>query len=230
MSTAQTLNGAFAAVSNLDPGPARGAFVFDTPFADLNLAVATQSGANISIAPNFNFYADNPGDAFWRDNGGAGPGGNKWVDMSAFENTLVLGTGTMSEQTFTACVNSNTLASGYTTTAFIRVFAEDYSALFGEVTAPATGSIELSIPLAGDVNVQVQKGFLTSGPNANPADAATVGTVEVTVGAACAAAAPAAGSGGPVSNVPVLPIWALVLLAGVVGLFGARTAAGRKRG
>lgn len=223
---AQSIDGAFFAVSELTNG-AKGSFVFGSGFGELPKAVALVSGSNVTLAPNFSLYEENPDDGFWRDNGGAGPGGNKWVEMSVFGTETIAASGSESTQTFTGCANSNTLASPYTSIAFIRVFSEDFSQLFGEVTAGTGGTFDLSIPLAGDVTVQVQKGFQTSGPNANPADAAALGTVNITIGAPCAASGP--GGGAVATKIPVLPIWAMALLVGVLGLVGARVAGKRFR-
>ena len=224
--TAQTLDTGYQIAYNL-VGGAKDSEVYQTGWDDINLLKATVSGSSVVLQPNFSLYEENPGDAFWRDNGGAGPGGNKWMELSLFGAELVTASGAESMQTFTGCTTSNTLASPYGAIAFIKVFSADYSALYGEVTAPVSGSFDLSIPLAGDVDVNVQKGFTTSGPNANPADEEALGSASVSLGATCPSGGGGSGASDPTA-VPVLPIWGMVLLTGIMGLFGAR-AAGRKR-
>jgi hypothetical protein len=222
---AQSIDGAFANVFELTGG-ARGNYVTGFGWGDLSLAIANVNGSSVTLQPNGSLYADNPGDSFWRDNGGAGPGGNKWVEMSVFGTQTIPASGSQSTETFTGCALSNTLAAPYSAVAFIRVFSEDFSQLFGEVTAGTGGTFNLSIDITGDVNVQVQKGFQTSGPNANPADLPDLGAVNISIGAPCAASGP---GGDGLTKIPVLPIWALALLAGVLGLVGARVAGRHSR-
>ncbi len=221
---AQSIDFGFACWFDLAPGGGKGAgpiFCGGWGVAD---AVAIVSGSSVTLQPNFNTYADNPGDAFWRDNGGAGPGGNKWGDMNVYGEETLPASGSESTETFTGCA-VNTLASPYTSQAFIKVFSTSFD-LRAEVFAPASGTFNLSVPIAGDEDVVVQKGFLTAGPNANPDNAEALGSVGITIGAPCAASGP---SGGVATNIPVLPVWALALLAGVLGLFGARVAGKRSR-
>jgi hypothetical protein len=79
---------------------------------------------------------------------------------------------------FTGLVLGNTLVSPYTSTAFIKVFAPDYSS-FTSVTAPlVAGAFNLSFATAAGSHVQY--GFETIGPNARLAEVAGLGSVQIT--------------------------------------------------
>src|SRR5687767_14586187 len=99
-----------------------GGFVFGSPWGTADLT-ATWSGANLTLGA----APINTSDGFWYQGGTGGPGaaGNK--NMEA--NMYVEETGPLSGQevTFTGIVSSNTLVSPYTSVAFIKDFAPDYS-------------------------------------------------------------------------------------------------------
>ncbi|MGL4400037.1 MAG: hypothetical protein ACRCXD_09225, partial [Luteolibacter sp.] len=79
------MSNGFMAVFLLDNlgGPNYGAFQFGSPWA-LPDVKSTVSGSSIVLEANYNTYANNPGSTYWRDNNGAGPGGNKWMAASTF--------------------------------------------------------------------------------------------------------------------------------------------------
>jgi hypothetical protein len=219
---AQTIDQSFVNAYFLDNG-GRGAYAFGFGY-DVALSIATVSGSSVTLQPNTHLYET--GDpAAWRDNGGAGPGGGKWVEISVFDNEFYPASGEEFTQTFTGCAVSNTLASPYSSIAFIRVFDAGFN-LIDERIANANGTFDLSIPVDNAIDVNVQVGFMTSGPNANPADLESLGSVGISIGAPCAASGP---GGDGLTKIPVLPIWALALLAGVLGLVGARVAGRHSR-
>ncbi|MEH6585154.1 MAG: IPTL-CTERM sorting domain-containing protein [Halioglobus sp.] len=202
-------------------GGAQGGYIFDAGFADIAKLSASVSGSSIVLAPNFSLYDENPGDAFWRDNGGAGPGGNKWMNMLGFEETNLTYPFAETETTLLGCASNNTLAAPYETVAFIKVFDPGFGLLDEQYQAVGSGNISLSADLSGyGGDVIVQSGFSTNGPNANPADAAALGSVSVSLGAVCAAPPPSAG--GSTNAIPVLPLWGLLGLTALMGMFGAR--------
>lgn len=136
----------------------------------------------ITLQPNFNGYADNPGDAFWRDNNGAGPGGNKWMEAITYveyaANTYPGG-----DLTFKADINSNTLDSGYTAIAFIKTLDPNngHATVINQTVPLGTTGSNFTVTATG-INTAhiVQYGFVIEGINANPANETALGSVIVT--------------------------------------------------
>lgn len=151
-----------------------GGYVFGSPWGTADL-VATFSGPTLTLAPN----SVNDPDPFWYQ-GGGGPGhpGNKTMDA----NMYVEQTGPLAGQTvtFTGMVLSNTLVQPYTSVAFIKDFAADYSSNV-TVTAPLTpGAFSISLATNVDPGHHIQYGFETIGPNVWITDAPAMGNVQVT--------------------------------------------------
>jgi hypothetical protein len=131
---------------------------------------ATFSGNTLTLSPNINTYA--PGNNYWVNADGSGA---NIMDANIYNETT--GTYVNTTLTFNFDVLANTLVRPYTSVAFIKDFAPDYSS-FTESTAaltPGMGSISLFTSAnAGD---HIQYGFETDGPDANPATAAALGSV-----------------------------------------------------
>jgi PEP-CTERM motif-containing protein len=138
----------------------------------LSALPATFSGSTLTLAPNVNVYA--PGVPYWVNADGSGA---NIMDANVYNETA--GTYVGTTLTFQYDVLANTLVSPYTSIAFIKDFAPDYSS-FVETTAnltPGLGSISLLTSAnAGD---HIQYGFETDGPDANPATVAALGTVVI---------------------------------------------------
>ena len=218
---AQAPSGVFNNVFDLNAaGDGAGGYIYSEPYGDLAGGGLSGDASSWALAPNTGYYAAVcPGDAFWCDNAGAGPGGNKWVEASMYSEALISASGSPSVEMFAACVDTSGLAAPYeVTTAFIKVFSTSFD-LFGEVYGPVCG--ELSIDVLGDVDVIVQKGFVIQGPNANPA--ADTGAAIAYIGATSLPGSGfgAGGSGDP-RAIPTLPLWALFGLTAIVGLIGSR--------
>ncbi len=136
----------------------------------------------ITLQPNFNGYADNAGSDFWRDNGGAGPGGNKWMEAITYveygANTYPGG-----DLTFKADINANTLGTGYTAIAFIKTLdpANGYATIIHETVALGAAGTSFTVTATG-INTAhiVQYGFTVEGINANPTDESTLGSIIIT--------------------------------------------------
>ena len=219
VSSAQAPNGIFNNVFDLNAtGDGAGGYIYSEPYGDLAGGGLSGDTSAWALGPNTGYYAAVcPGDAFWCDNGGAGPGGNKWVESSMYNEALIPASGSPSVEMFTACVDTSGLAAPYVvTTAFIKVFSTNFD-LFGEVYGPVCG--ELSIDVLGDVDVIVQKGFVFQGPNANPA--ADNGAATAYIGVTSLPGSGPVGPGDPTA-IPTLPIWALFGLTAILGLFGSR--------
>jgi hypothetical protein len=131
---------------------------------------ASFSGATLTLAPNINCY--NAADPYWTNPDGSP---NKNMDAAMYvQNDALAG----SSVEFTGFTLANTLVSPYTSTAFIRDFAPDFSS-FTTVTAPLVGSTSWDITLATSVGDHIQYGFETIGPDANPLTAGSLGNAQV---------------------------------------------------
>jgi len=165
----------------------------------------TVSANGLTLQPNFNCYANNPGDAFWRDGNGSGTGGNKWMQATTYTEQRGLYNGGLLNFNFN--VASNTLASGYTTEAFIKAyrylgwfnvaavrdeFGDIVTAAYDEerwdfgnanavlATVTGAGDYSLTKDLSGfGANDKFQVGFRVLGMNANPANEVALGSVQV---------------------------------------------------
>jgi len=175
-------------VFTTDSAGSQGSFVFGQGWGvpDLKTTVNTSNpgtiiGDNLTLEPNYNTYADNPGDAFWRDNGGAGPGGNKWMEANTIFEVNPIG---VLEYSLTGTVDTNTLDSAYIAEAFVKVLdpGQGFATVLNDrQTLPASGTFAITSDLTSFQGLLLQTGFTVSGLNANPADAATLGSVTVTV-------------------------------------------------
>jgi autotransporter-associated beta strand protein len=167
------------------PTSGTGAYVFGSAWgvSDLKTVVVNGSGTGATITdnvldlyPNYNTYADNPGNAFWRNNGGAGPRGNKWMEA----NTYVESTVATDTAVFSGTVSAYSLASEFRAQAFIKLFDSNYN-LVGTQSQPLTGqgNFSLSLDTFFYQGYRVQSGFMVSGTNANPAAAVANGSLQV---------------------------------------------------
>jgi hypothetical protein len=179
------INGSWTGYMNVfnNDGGAQGGYVFGQPWGVADLKSTLDTGAlTLTLQPNYNTYADNPGDAFWRDNGGAGPGGNKWMEANTYiessDGSLTGGT-----LTFSYNITNFTLSGDFLPEAFIKVLDPNagYATVLNQrVTITGTGSTnvfaDLSAFEAGDI---VQYGFTVNGINANPVNELANGSVVV---------------------------------------------------
>ena len=160
---------------------AGGAYQFGSSWGTADL-VATFSGPTLTLMPN----SINDTNAYWyTPAGGPGSTGNKITDASMYVET----TGLFSGQTltFTGDVLANTLTgsvdpngNGWTSVAFVKDFAPDYSSSV-TVTAPlVNGVFSLSLATIADPTRHVQYGFETIGPDVWITDVAPYGNIQVT--------------------------------------------------
>jgi len=115
---------------------------------------------------------------FWYQ-GGGGPGapGNKNMDA----NMYIEVTGPLSGQnvTFEGRVLSNTLVSPYTSVAFIKDFAPDYSSSVTTTVPLTPGVFSITLNTINNPARHVQYGFETIGPNVWVTDRGPIGTVDI---------------------------------------------------
>ncbi len=149
-------------------------YAFGSPWAVPDLkSTVDAAGGSITLQPNFNTYADNPDDPFWV-NQTTGAGNKFMVAATFFEDPTLIG----QEVTFTGGVESNTLDSDYEAYAFIKVFNADFSVLKQETTPLVAGEVfSVTYTNVEGADTFIQLGFEVAGPNANPADEGTVGSI-----------------------------------------------------
>jgi len=169
-----------------------GGYLFGSAWgvADLKTTITGSYNQNVVLKPNYNCYANNPGSVYWRNNGGQGPGGNKYLDA----NTLYERPITRIDQTkplvFSGTINSYNLSNAYTVTSFIKVWnGSNWNTPVtstSKVLSKTDTQFSISLPaLSASYTTTsswvVQAGFSVVGINANPADEATLGSVNTTV-------------------------------------------------
>ena len=170
-------------------GGSQGGFVFGQGWgvADLKTTVTTSNpgtiiGDQLVLQPNFNTYTDNPGDPFWRDNAGAGPGGNKWMEANTFVETNPLA---VTSYTLQGTVDANDLdTSLYTAEAFIKVLDPNQgfaTVLNDRITLPSAGPFVVTSDLSLYQGLILQAGFTMNGLNANIVNETAYGSVSVSV-------------------------------------------------
>ena len=153
-----------------------GGYVFGSSWgtADLN---ASFSGAVLTLTPNTSIDRDVPGDTFWwqSNTGVTLADAYKNMDASMYvQNDALAG----QSVTFTGNVLLNSLVDPYTSIAFIKDFAPDYSS-FTQTTVPLAPGI-FTISLSTSLGDHIQYGFETIGPDARLADVASFGSAQIT--------------------------------------------------
>jgi MYXO-CTERM domain-containing protein len=151
-----------------------GGYVFGSPWGTADLT-ATFSSSVLTLGPN---SVNDPNPFWYTPAGGPGATGNKIMDANLYQEQ----TDTLMGQrvTFAGTVLSNTLVSPYTTVAFIKDFAPDYSSSFSTTVPLTPGVFSISmdtVPLSGR---HVQFGFETIGPDVWVTDRGPIGAAVVT--------------------------------------------------
>lgn len=153
-----------------------GGYVFGSGWGTGDL-VATFSGSTLTLSPN---VIGDP-DPFWYVSTGNNSVGNKIMDASMYVETAG-GTYTGQTLTFTANVLANTLVgslnpagNGWTSVAFIKDFAPDYSSFVSSTVALTPGVFSVSLATINDPSRHIQYGFQTVGPDVWATDTALAG-------------------------------------------------------
>jgi hypothetical protein len=150
------------------------------PWGTVDL-VATWSGPTLTLAPN---TIGDPNSYWYTPTGQPGSVGNKIMDANMYVEIGSLPGQTL---TFEGRVLANTLANGpvnqlgegWTSVAFIKDFAPDYSS-FNIQTAPLTpGYFSFSLATVNDPARHVQYGFETIGPDVWFTDVGQYGSIQV---------------------------------------------------
>ena len=150
-----------------------GGFVFNSGWGTADLT-ATFAADVLTLGPN----SVNDTSTFWYQGGGApGNPGNKNMDANMYVQREDISGTTVN---FSGKVLSNTLISPYTSVAFIKDFAPDFSSNV-TVTVPLTpGDFNVTLNTLPGAGRHVQYGFETIGPNVWITDRGPVGTVQIT--------------------------------------------------
>ena len=142
----------------------------------------------LQLFPNYNTYADNPSGAgalYWRNNGGAGPLGNKWMEANTIATNSLRKLDTTKPIVFAGTINSNNLASSHNALVFIKAFYDNqYSYAGGVIQRLTNGTFSVSMDLsslATSTTAFIQYGFTVEGLNANPANSNSLGKVDLTI-------------------------------------------------
>jgi hypothetical protein len=157
-----------------------GGYVFGSGWGTADLC-ATFSGSVLTLSPNT--VAD-PSSFWYTPSGGPGAVGNKTMDANMYVETTGLYSG--QTLTFTGNVLANTLVghtnqigNGWTSVAFIKDFAPDYSS-FVSVTAPLVdGVFSISLATVNNPARHIQYGFETIGPDVWATDVGPYGNIQI---------------------------------------------------
>jgi hypothetical protein len=153
---------------------AGGGYQFGSSWGVADLT-ASFSGPALTLGPN---SINDPSSYWYTPSGGPGATGNKTMDANMYVETP---TGSLAGQkvTFKGNVLSNSFISPYTSVAFIKDFAPDYSSSVS-VTVPLTpGPFSINLTAIPDPNRHVQYGFETIGPDVWITDAGPVGNAQI---------------------------------------------------
>jgi autotransporter-associated beta strand protein len=169
-------------VFSLDQSGSQGGYLWGSAWGvpDLKTVVVNGSGTGTSITnnvlelyPNYNTY--NATDPYWSNGLG---GGNKWMEANTYVQTTISGPTAV----FSGTVNAFSLSSQYAAQAFIKVLDPQAGWSTTSYTSqPLTGqgNFSLTTDTAFFPGQVLQYGFSVSGVNANPANAATLGSLQV---------------------------------------------------
>jgi hypothetical protein len=159
-----------------------GGYAFGNPWgvADLN---TSWSGPVLTLSPN---TIGDPNPYWYTPSGGPGAVGNKIMDANLYQEYTGSLHGTL--VTFTGIVLGNTLANGpvdaagrgWTSVAFIKDFAPDYSSYVPSVVPLTPGVFSVSLATINDSNRHVQFGFETIGPDVWFTDVGPYGSIQIT--------------------------------------------------
>jgi hypothetical protein len=143
--------------------------------------VSSFSGTTLTLAPN----TINDASSYWYTPGG-GPGsvGNKTMDANLYNETTGVYTGQTLTFTGNVLANSlfghiNQLGNGWTSVAFIKDFAPDYSSSVSVMASLVPGMFSISLPLINDPSRHVQYGFETIGPDVWSTDVGPYGNIVI---------------------------------------------------
>lgn len=157
-----------------------GGYQFGSSWGTADLT-ATFSGPVLTLGPN---SVNDPSSYWYTPSGGPGSVGNKTMDANMYIETNGVYTG--QTLTFTGNVLSNTLVgsvnqigNGWTSVAFIKDFAPDYSSSVSTTVALTPGVFSISLPTINNPARHIQYGFETIGPDVWATDVGPYGNIQI---------------------------------------------------
>src|SRR4051812_47115358 len=157
-----------------------GGYQFGSTWGTADLT-ATFSGPVLTLGPN---SINDPSNYWYTPSGGPGSVGNKTMDANMYVETTGVYTG--QTLTFTGNVLSNTLVgsvnqigNGWTSVAFIKDFAPNYSSSTSTTVALTPGVFSISLPTINDPARHIQYGFETIGPDVWATDVGPYGNIQL---------------------------------------------------
>lgn len=157
-----------------------GAFLWGSPWGTADLT-ATFSGPVLTLGPN---TIGDPSDYWYKGGGQPGAQGNKMMDANMYVETTGVYTG--QTLTFTGIVLSNTLfgnvdslGNPWTSVAFIKDFAPDYSSFTQTTVSLTPGLFSISHTVSADPGHHIQYGFETIGSCVWYTDAPQYGNIQL---------------------------------------------------
>lgn len=160
---------------------APGAYQFGSGWGTADL-VAVFNSSGLVLSPN---TIGDPNGYWYLGGGGPGAVGNKimdasmYVEIGSLPNRKLVFSGNVLSNTLVSASNTNAAGNGWTSVAFIKDFAPDYSS-FNSITVPLTpGAFSIQLNTVNDPARHVQYGFETVGPNVWVTDVAPFGNVVI---------------------------------------------------
>ena len=154
-----------------------GGFVFNSGWAPADL-VSSFSGNTLTLRPN---QVGDPNPFWYTPSGGPGAAGNKIMDASLYNETTGVNVGV--PLIFTGYVLANSLngavnpynGTTYSSVAFIKDFAADFSSFTSTTVALTPGIFILTLLTSADPAHHIQYGFETKGSDIWATDPALAG-------------------------------------------------------
>jgi hypothetical protein len=156
-----------------------GGFLWGSGWGTADLC-ANWSGSMLTLSAN---TIGDPNPYWYTPSGGPGAVGNKtmdanmYVELGALPGQTLTFTGNVLANTLVGSVNQ--LGNGWTSVAFIKDFAPDYSSFVQQTVALTPGVFSISLATINDPARHVQYGFETIGPDVWVTDAAAYGSIQI---------------------------------------------------
>jgi hypothetical protein len=157
-----------------------GGFLWGSGWGTADLC-ATWAGPVLTLSPN---TIGDPNPYWYTPSGGPGAKGNKIMDANMYVETTGLYSG--QTLTFSGNVLFNTLVgnvdangNGWTSVAFIKDFAPDYSSFNMNTVPLVAGEFNVSLATVADPARHVQYGFETIGPDVWITDVGQYGSIQI---------------------------------------------------
>jgi hypothetical protein len=157
-------------------GGTQGPYIYGSVWGTAALTAYFTGTNYVTVMPNTNMWIIT--DPFWVNTNTFPYTGVKWMEANFYVD---VGTALQGQTvTFVGNTYSNTLVAPYTSAAFIKEFAAGYSYV-GMTTTPLVGGSPFTVTRSIAPGHIAQYGFITMGPNADPALVAGLGKAVIAV-------------------------------------------------